>query len=91
MNEIKCIVSGKVQGVSYRAYVEDRARDLALVGFVQNMPDGTVAVVAQGVTDNLKDFVEALHEGSVLAHVEGVATDWGTAKTLHEDFSIIYT
>ena len=88
MMEIQCIVSGKVQQVAYRAYVQDAATDLALVGYTKNLPDGTVAVVAQGDPSILKDFIEYLHEGSLLAKVEGVAIDWVTPKSLYNDFSI---
>lgn len=88
MMEISCIVSGKVQGVAYRAYVQDAATELGLVGFVSNLPDGTVAVLAQGDPDLLKAFVEYLHEGSILSVVDAVAIDWQTPKTVHDDFAI---
>lgn len=88
MVEIECEVSGKVQGVAYRAYVQDTATALGLSGFVRNLPDGKVMVVAQGDTSILKEFIEYLHEGSVLAVVEGVAVEWRTAKKELDDFSI---
>jgi len=88
MLEIQCIISGKVQGVAYRTYVQDSATALGLVGYVRNLPDNTVEVVAQGDTSILKEFIEHLHEGSLLAVVEGVAVEWKTARKELEDFSI---
>ena len=85
-----CIISGKVQNVAYRAYAQDSATELGLCGFVRNLPDGTVELVAQGDKDTLKEFVEYLHEGSLLAKVENVSIDWRTIKKPHNDFSILH-
>lgn len=90
MQEIYCIISGKVQNVAYRAYAQDSATELGLCGFVRNLPDGTVELVAQGDKDTLKEFVEYLHEGSLLAKVEHVSIDWRTIKKPHNDFSILH-
>lgn len=89
MVEMRCIITGRVQGVRYRDYVQASATELGVVGLVENLPDGSVLVVAQGMPDLLKDFVEYLHEGSLLSHVDGVAIEWGTARKLYDDFSII--
>lgn len=90
MTEIQCIVSGKVQQVSYRVYVQDAATELQLVGYVKNMSDGTVEVVAQGQPDVLKEFVEYLHEGSLMSKVESVAIDWVSPKVTYEEFSVLH-
>lgn len=91
MLEMQCIVSGKVQGVSYRTYVQDSAGALGLTGYVHNLSDGTVEVVAQGDQTTLKEFVEYLHEGSLLSEVEGVAVEWRSLKNKLDDFSILYS
>lgn len=90
MTEIHCIISGKVQRVAYRAYVQDAAMRLGVSGYVRNQIDGTVVVLAQGEPDLLKEFVEYLHEGSSLATVETVAVEWRTAKKHLNDFSVTY-
>ena len=90
MTEIYCIITGKVQNVRYRDYVQVSAGALGITGYVQNLPDGTVAVCAQGLPDELKEFVEYLHEGSLQAKVEGVSVDWRTTKRQADDFSIKY-
>lgn len=88
MIEINCIVVGKVHNVAYRTYVQDSATELEVVGWVKNLPDGTVEVVAQGGQDLLKDFVEYLHEGSLMSKVESVSVDWKTIRREIDDFSI---
>lgn len=89
MVELHATVIGKVQGVRYRDYVQRSAGDLGLVGFVQNKADGSVYVVAQGLPDVLKEFVEFLHEGSLLSKVDGVAVEWRTASRHFHEFSIL--
>ena len=83
-----CVVSGKVQRVAYRAFVQDSAGTLGVVGWVRNLPDGSVELVAQGPSDVLKEFVEYLHEGSLMAKVESVSIDWRSVKRPLDDFSI---
>jgi len=89
MVELEAIVKGKVQGVRFRDYVEKTATELALTGYVKNLPDGSVLVVAQGLPDNLKELVEHLYEGSILSQVESVAVDWRTGAVTYRDFSLL--
>ncbi len=84
------VVAGKVQGVRYRTYVQESATELDLVGYVKNLSDETVEVVAQGLPDTLKEFVEYLNEGSLLAKVESVSIDWRSVNKKYDEFSIIY-
>lgn len=89
MSELYAIVTGRVQGVRYRDYVQVSAGKLALTGFVRNNRDGSVTVVAHGLPDELKLFVEYLHEGSLLSKVEGVAVEWRTAMVTYDDFAVL--
>jgi acylphosphatase len=89
MIELRSIVTGKVQGVRYRDYVQVSATELGLLGYVRNLPDGTVEVVAQGMPDILKDFVEHLNEGSLLSKVESVSVEWGSASATYIEFSVL--
>lgn len=83
------VISGKVQAVRYRVFVQDAATELELVGSVCNLSDGTVEVVAEGAPDILKAFVEYLHEGSLQARVDSVAIDWQTATRKYDEFSVL--
>lgn len=89
MTELYATITGKVQGVRYRDYVQVSAGKLGLTGFVRNNRDGSVAVVAHGMPDDLKLFVEYLHEGSLQSKVEGVSVEWRTATITYDDFSVI--
>ena len=88
--EIHAIVSGRVQMVMYRDFAQRKARALGLAGTVRNLKDGTVEVIAQGEPHKLRQFIAKLHEGSVLARVEGVSVDWRSSNEQYDDFSIIY-
>ncbi|MCA9362763.1 acylphosphatase [Candidatus Kaiserbacteria bacterium] len=90
MIEMHCIVSGVVQGVAYRAYAQESATELALVGFVRNLIDGTVEVVAQGQAEVLKEFVEYLNEGSLMSEVDTVAVDWKSINKTYDEFSVLH-
>lgn len=52
--------TGRVQGVGFRATTRDVARRFAVVGFVQNLPDGRVQLVAEGEAAELQRFVAAV-------------------------------
>lgn len=90
MEEIECIVTGKVQGVGYRDYVATSAATCRINGYIKNRPDGTVLVCAQGLQPDLKDFIEYLHEGSVMAQTEDVGVTWRSAEQIYDDFSVAY-
>lgn len=88
MTEIECVVTGRVQGVGYRDYVQYAAQACQVYGYVSNEADGSVRVCAQGTTVALQEFIEYLHEGSVMAEVERVAIEWRSAETVYDDFSV---
>jgi acylphosphatase len=54
------VVYGEVQRVGYRYVVQDIARRLNVKGYVQNMPDGTVKIIAEGPKETMKRFIKAL-------------------------------
>lgn len=91
MIEIVCIVRGTVQGVRYRAFVEDAATTLGVTGSISNQTDGSVRVVAQGLPDVLKEFVEFLHEGSLRSVVVSVEVEWRQPTATYYDFSVLHT
>jgi acylphosphatase len=66
------IVSGRVQGVGFRWFTTQRARSLELSGWVANLADGRVEVVARGPADRLEMLEQALRRGPSGARVESV-------------------
>ncbi|HEY8417821.1 MAG TPA: acylphosphatase [Limnochordales bacterium] len=65
-------VRGRVQGVGFRAFVQRHGRALGLAGWVRNLPDGSVEVVAQGAPETLALLREYLQEGPRRAVVRQV-------------------
>lgn len=66
------IVSGRVQGVAYRASAQRKATELGLTGWVRNLPDGSVEACAVGTTAQLAAFEDWLWQGPRLAAVTAV-------------------
>lgn len=69
---INCCISGRVQGVWFRASTQEKAKELGLKGWARNLPDGRVEVLACGDREQLKLFHEWLHQGPELAKVTDV-------------------
>lgn len=67
-------VSGRVQGVWYRAGAQHKAQALGLTGLARNESDGTVYIEIEGPEENLQEFLEWCREGTIAAKVEEV--DW---------------
>ena len=73
---LHAVVRGYVQGVGYRYFVLDRAREARLVGWVRNCTDGSVECLAEGPRPALERLLEDLHHGPYPAKVAGVDADW---------------
>lgn len=71
----RCYVSGRVQGVFFRATTQRRARELGLSGHACNLPDGRVEVLVSGPVDAVRALVEWLWEGPAGARVTAVECD----------------
>ncbi len=67
---IKIKISGNVQGVFFRAFVKERAIELGLKGYVKNMPDGSIEIIAQGKQEALEEFIKRCRKGPPLAKIE---------------------
>ena len=85
---VHAVVSGEVQGVGYRYKVYHAAGRHAVSGYVKNMPDGRVEVVAEGEEEALKAFIEAVRIQDGFVMVTGVETNYSTATGEFEGFSI---
>jgi acylphosphatase len=63
-------VTGKVQGVFFRASAKEKAEEFRLSGFVHNNVDGSVSIEAEGEAQNLKQFLEWCMKGPPLSRVQ---------------------
>jgi acylphosphatase len=69
------LVSGRVQGVAFRAFVQHWAVELGLSGYARNLDDGRVEVYAAGRGERLKELEARLWRGPLLARVESVQAE----------------
>ena len=90
MRVLKAKVSGKVQGVWFRKYALDSARDIGVVGMVKNLVDGTVLVNASGKDENLRKFKERLENGSPNSRVDRIDYSWEDSFVEYSTFEIEY-
>lgn len=81
-------VSGKVQGVYFRAWVFDQAKSLGLTGWVRNLEDGKVEVLAQGAQEALDALKERLPQGSPLSRVDSVKAERIQYDKTYDAFAI---
>lgn len=83
-------ISGRVQGVFFRAETARKARSLGLVGWVRNAPDGTVEVVAEGEKEALERLYAWCQKGSSFAQVEKVEAEWESYQGEFKKFGVTY-
>lgn len=69
---VHVLVSGRVQGVFYRAFCAERARELGLAGFVRNLRDGRVEAAFEGPGEDVDAMVTWCHRGSEWSRVDAV-------------------
>ncbi len=87
--QLEARVYGIVQGVFFRHHTQEKALELKAVGTVENLPDGSVRVIAEGSRDNLQTLLLWLHEGPDLARVKRVDVRWTVDSGRYSDFRIL--
>ena len=81
-------ISGRVQGVFYRASTQREARSLGLLGWVRNLPDGRVELVAEGPRPALEALVRWCASGPPAAEVTDLDAEWGEGGGTFSAFEI---
>ena len=90
MKRIEIYVSGVVQGVGFRYFTKRVANELGIKGFVKNLPDGRVYIVAEGDENQLEKFLSAIRRGPPLAIVRDVAIVEKSATGEFKNFVIAH-
>ena len=91
MDDIKTmhlVVSGKVQGVFFRASCVDAARKSGISGWVRNMPDGRVEIIASGTHTHIDEFVKWCGHGPSGARVDDLQVEEKAFQSF-ENFTIL--
>ncbi len=92
MAHLSVKVYGRVQGVFFRYFVQDIARELDLKGYVRNLRSGdTVEVQAEGNKQELEKLIKQLKIGSPGAQIRKIETNWSTYSGQFTTFDISYT
>ncbi|HLD28709.1 MAG TPA: acylphosphatase [bacterium] len=86
---VELIITGVVQGVGFRWFVEREAGKSGLSGFVKNRDDGSVLVRARGDSFRIEQFMERIKAGPSHAIIEGMKVHWGV-EVEDEDFHIAF-
>lgn len=81
-------ISGRVQGVFFRAKTQATATQLGVTGWVRNCADGGVEVVAEGPRTQLKTLLQWCHHGPPAARVEHIEVAWQVASGEFSSFQI---
>lgn len=88
MREMAAIVRGRVQGVWFRGWTRETARALGVTGWVRNLPDGAVEVLAHGSDEQLDRLESHLRQGPPLARVTAIESRRTDTDTPLPDFSV---
>jgi len=84
------IVQGIVQGVNYRFFTVNMAKQYNIRGYCRNLLDGNVEVIAEGDKGMLNEFIKRLKIGPPSAHVTGINVKWDNTDSGFDGFDIRY-
>jgi acylphosphatase len=93
MNEkvrVHIVVSGRVQGVFFRAETQEKAKELGVAGWVKNLTEGRVEAVFEGKRDRVEQMVEWAKKGPSGAIVSDLKVIWEEYRSEFSDFEIKY-
>lgn len=89
MKRVHLIIRGDVQGVSFRAWTIQQARELGVTGWVRNKDDGTVEIVAEGNRASLEELAARCQRGPETAQVMKVEVNWSEASGEFFRFEVV--
>ena len=84
------LISGRVQGVYYRAFTEDVASTLDLKGWVRNTASGDVEALFEGEKEDIEKAMEMCRKGPPASAVRDIKIDWEEFKGEFDSFSVRY-
>jgi len=87
---VHVIISGRVQGVWFRASTKQKAEQLGLTGWVRNTADGNVEAILEGEEDIVKEMIDWCHCGPPSAQVEHVEVKNQDPTNSFDSFSVRY-
>ena len=88
--KLHAFFSGHVQGIGFRATAYRLAELNPITGFVRNLPDGRVELLAEGEEEVLSDFLQKVRKSFLNQYIQGVELNWYESHHEYNDFSISY-
>lgn len=85
---LHALISGHVQGVGFRYFVQVTAQEMDISGWVRNRWDGTVEVSAEGNQEVLEKFVNRLKRGPTSARVTDIKVNWLPSSQTYQGFHV---
>ncbi|MCQ5361993.1 MAG: acylphosphatase [Candidatus Methanomethylicia archaeon] len=89
LSRARITIYGVVQGVGFRYFTLRIARKLGLVGYVQNLTNGSVEIMVEGEKRTILKLIEEVRIGPPGASVENLKITWETPKGDYKDFLIL--
>ena len=89
MRQVLVFVSGKVQGVGFRAFTKARADEVGVKGWVKNLLDGRVESVMQGSSDSIEKVLQSIRKGPRGSRVDGVEAKDEAVGEKFAEFKVI--
>lgn len=90
MIQLQIIVSGKVQGVGYRYYTQMKAIQFGITGWVRNLREGGVEILASGSKENLEKFIDEVRRGNPFSTVDHIEVNEIKNTETYKSFAIKY-
>jgi len=90
MKRVHVFYSGRVQGVGFRITAEETAHDLGVVGWVKNLRDGRVELIAEADQAALERFLDVIQSGPMKNFITQVEISWSNATETFDEFEIRY-
>ena len=87
---VHAFVIGRVQGVFYRSSAKSEAMRIGLTGWVKNLPDGRVELVAEGPPDAVDELLQWCYKGPAYSRVDRIEIQEETPTKEFNDFSVRY-
>ena len=84
-------VTGRVQGVFFRAFTRERALALGLTGWVKNLPDGSVEIVCEGEDSSVASLLKWCRKGPPAAHVTDIEAAYAEPTGEFDSFVVEYS
>jgi acylphosphatase len=86
---VHVVVSGLVQGVGFRYFAYNKAKNLTLTGYVRNLYSGGVEIEAEGDRSLIEEFLKQVKVGPRAAHVADMKIEWIKCKEIHSGFEVL--